>query len=97
MTIYPNAYIWKRQIGDMWLRESGPDCVSNCRQGQNGGTAVVPTYRYLHGDSLACPAPNLGKDCGNSLKPLFRMGHGLSCECSSTFLLFSQSMLHLTY
>jgi len=45
MTIYPNAYIWKRQIGDMWLRESGPDCVSNCRQGQNGGTAVVPTYR----------------------------------------------------
>ena len=96
MTIYPNAYIWKRQIGDMWLRESGPDCVSNCRQGQNGGTAVVPTYRYLHGDSLACPAPNLGRDCGNSLKPLFRMGHGLSCECSSTSLLFGQSMLHLT-
>ena len=63
---------------DMWLRESNTDCVSNCRHGSNGGTAVVPTYRYLHGDSLPCPPPNTGKDCGNSLAPLFKMGHGLS-------------------
>jgi beta-D-xylosidase 4 len=76
MTIYPNAYIWKRQIGDMWLHESDPDCVSNCKQ--SGPNAVVPTYRYLHGDSLPCPPPNEGKDCGNSLAPLYRMGHGLS-------------------
>ena len=35
MTIYPKAYIWKRQLGEMWLRESGPDCVSNCKQGRD--------------------------------------------------------------
>ena len=42
----------------------------------------------LQWHSLACPAPNLGKDCGNSLKPLFRMGHGLSC--ASRLVSFNQ-------